>query len=122
LKKEAQPTLLKVADAIRNDPELLRRTYQVACFTDASPPGGGRFKDVWGVGFMRAREVLLFLTQPNDKGGGGLPAARWSAASYGDTDPLKANDTPENKQANRRCEIVMMPAAEETLDLKTVAE
>jgi chemotaxis protein MotB len=83
---------------------------------------GGRYKDNWGLSVMRAREVLAFLIDPTDKGGGGLNPTKWSASGYGDTDPLKPNDSPENKQANRRCELVVVPNVEEMLDLKTLTQ
>lgn len=122
LKKEGQDILNKVAEVIRNDPGLSSRAFQVAGHTDSAPLQGGRFKDNWGLSVMRAREVLAFLIQPTDKGGGGLNASKWSAAGYGDTDPMKANDTPENKQANRRCELVVVPSLEEMLDLKSLTQ
>ncbi|KYF69044.1 OmpA/MotB family protein [Sorangium cellulosum] len=122
LKKEGQDILLKVAEVIRNDAGLSTRSFQVAGHTDNAPLAGGRFKDNWGLSVMRAREVLAFLLQPQDKGGGGLKPERWSASGYGDTDPVKANDTPENKQANRRCELVVLPNVEEMLDLKTLTQ
>lgn len=122
LKKEGQDILLKVAEVIRNDPGLSARSFQVAGHTDSAPLQGGRFKDNWGLSVMRAREVLTFLVQPADKGGGGLNSSKWSAAGYGDTDPVKPNDTPENKQANRRCELVVVPNVEEVLDLKSLAQ
>ncbi|UQA62127.1 OmpA family protein [Polyangium aurulentum] len=121
LKKDGQDILLKVAEVVRNDQGLAQRSFQVAGHTDNAPLQGGRFKDNWGLSVMRAREVLAFLVSPNDKGGGGLNPERWSAAGYGDTDPIKPNDTPENKQANRRCELVVLPNVEEMLDLKTLA-
>ena len=122
LKKEGQDILLKVAEVIRNDPGLSARSFQVAGHTDSAPLQGGRFKDNWGLSVMRAREVLAFLIQPTDKGGGGLNASKWSAAGYGDTDPVKPNDSPENKQANRRCELVVLPNVEEMLDLKSLTQ
>ena len=73
------------------------RTFQVAGHTDTPRPGG-RFKDSWGLSVMRAREVLGLLVRPAEKGGGGINPTRWSAAGYGDTDPLKSDDTPEGKQ------------------------
>jgi chemotaxis protein MotB len=121
LKKDGEAILLKVAEVVRNDPGLSQRSFQVAGHTDNAPLQGGRFKDNWGLSVMRAREVLAFLVSPNDKGGGGLNAERWSAAGYGDTDPIKPNDSAENKQANRRCELVVLPNVEEMLDLKTLA-
>lgn len=122
LKKEGESILLKVAEVIRNDTGLSARSFQVAGHTDSAPLQGGRFKDNWGLSVMRAREVLTFLIQPLDKGGGGLNAAKWSAAGYGDTDPVKPNDSPENKQANRRCELVVVPSIDEMLDLKSLTQ
>lgn len=120
LKKEGEEILKKVADVIRNEPGLSARTFQVAGHTDNAPLQGGRFKDNWGLSVMRAREVLAFLISPQDKGGGGLNPGKWSASGYGDTDPVKPNDSPDGKQANRRCEIVVVPNVEEMLDLTTL--
>ncbi len=117
LKRDGKEMVLKVAEVIRSDPSLSARAFQVAGHVDAAP-AGGRFKDSFGFSVMRAREVLALLLQPADKGGGGLNPSRWSAAGYGEVDPVKSNDTPEGKQANRRIEIVIVPAVEEVLDLK----
>ncbi|WP_081865563.1 OmpA/MotB family protein [Chondromyces apiculatus] len=122
LKKDGQDIILKVAEVIRSDAGLASRTFQVAGHTDDAPLQGGRFKDNWGLSVMRAREVLAFLVTPVEKGGGGLNPTRWSASGYGETDPIKTNDSPENKQANRRCEIVVVPNVEEMLDLKTLIQ
>lgn len=122
LKKDGQDILLKVAEVIRNDSGLAARSFQVAGHTDDTPLQGGRYKDNWGLSVMRAREVLSFLISPVDKNGGGLSPTRWSAAGYGETDPIKTNDSPENKQANRRCEIVVLPNVEEMLDLKSLVQ
>jgi chemotaxis protein MotB len=123
LKKEGEDILLKVAEVIRNDAGLATRTFQVAGHTDNAPLSGGRFKDNWGLSVMRAREVLTFLVAPADKGkGGGLNPTKWSAAGFGDTDAVKGNDSPEGKQSNRRCELVVVPNVEEMLDLKTLVQ
>jgi chemotaxis protein MotB len=121
LRREGRDLLLKVAEAIRSEPGLLARAFQVVGHVDATPPGG-RFKDGFGLSLTRAHEVLALLVQPSEKGGGGLSPSRWSAAGYGDADPLKSNDTPEGKQANRRLELVAQPSAEEGLDLKALAQ
>jgi chemotaxis protein MotB len=121
LKKEGEQILLKVAEVVRNDAGLSSRSFQVAGHTDNAPLAGGRFKDNWGLSVMRAREVLTFLVSPGPKGGG-LNPGKWSAAGFSDTDPIKANDTPEGKQANRRCELVVVPNVEEMLDLKSLTQ
>jgi chemotaxis protein MotB len=119
LKRDGRQVILAVAEAIRSEPGLAARTYQVVDHVDpAAAPG--RAKDAFGLSVLRAREVVSLLVQPSGKGGGGLDARRWSAAGYGDADPLKANDTPEARQANRRCEIVLQPAPEEVLDLRSL--
>jgi chemotaxis protein MotB len=122
LKKEGQEILGKVAEVVRNDSGLNSRSFQVAGHTDSQPLQGGRYKDNWGLSVMRAREVLVFLIETKEKGGGGLNPTRWSAVGYGDTDPVKPNDSAENKQANRRCELVVLPNVEEMLDLKTLTQ
>src|SRR5882757_10038766 len=113
LKKDGKDILLKVAEVIRNDKDLNARSFQVAGHTDNKPLAGGPYKDNWGLSVMRSREVLAFLIGPIAEkagvGGGGLPRDHWSAAGYGDTDPVVGNDTPENTQKNRRVELVVLP-------------
>jgi len=125
LKKDGKDILLKVAEVIRNDKDLISRSFQVAGHTDNKPLAGGPYKDNWGLSVMRAREVLSFLITPAAEktgGGGGLPADHWSASGYGDTDPVAANDKPENMQKNRRVELVVVPNVEEMLDLKSLTK
>ena len=122
LKQEGEDILLKVAAVIRRDAGLNDRNFQVAGHTDNRPYRMGLFKDNWGLSVMRAREVLAYLVKPVDNGGGGLNPARWSATGYGDTDPVASNDTPEGRQSNRRCELVVLPNVEEMLNLKGLAE
>ena len=59
---------------------------------------GGLFLDNWGLSLMRSRQVLLYLINPKK---GALPATRWSAAGFADTDPIATNKTEEGKQKNR---------------------
>lgn len=126
LKKDGKDILLKVAEVIRNDKDLISRSFQVAGHTDNQPLVGGPYRDNWGLSVMRAREVLTFLVSPAGEkgkaGGGGLPPDHWSAAGYGETDPVAANDKPEDKQKNRRVELVVVPNVEEMLDLKSLTK
>ncbi len=124
LKPEGQTILTKIAEVIRNDAQLVKRTFQVAGHTDGKVLTGGPFKDNWGLSVMRAREVLTFLVAPVEtkKPGGGLPAEKWSASGYGETDPVAPNDSPEQMKRNRRVELVVVPNVEEMLDLKSLTK
>ena len=121
LKKEGNDILLKVAEVIRTDADLSKRHFQIAGHTDSKPLSGGPFRDNWGLSAMRARSVAVLLTTPTDKGGGGLPPGNWSAAGYGDTDPVASNDTDEGRQKNRRVALVVQPDMSEMLNLKSLA-
>jgi chemotaxis protein MotB len=124
LKQDGQKILLQVAEVIRGDESLNGRLYQVAGHTDNQPlrRAAGTFEDNWGLSLMRARQVLVFLVSPADaKGGGGaLAPARWSAAGYGDTDPIAGNDSPAGRGKNRRVELILIPDVEEMLDLRSL--
>jgi chemotaxis protein MotB len=119
LKKEGTQILAKVAAVINSDAQLKVRDYQVAGHTDNKPLQGGQFHDNWGLSLMRAREVLLFLV--SDKGGA-LPIQHWSAAGFGDTDPIASNEADDGRQKNRRCDLIVVPSIEEMLDLKSLTQ
>lgn len=114
LRKDGQEILKKIAEVIRGDKSLLERDYQVAGHTDSEPYKNGPFYDNWGLSLMRARAVLLFLIGKE----GRLPSRHWSAAGFGDTDPVASNATPAGKQQNRRCDLIVMPDVDEMLDLR----
>jgi chemotaxis protein MotB len=116
LRPAGKEMLTRVATVIRADKALAARPFEVAGHVERGRPGGA-FKDGWGLSVMRAREVLAFLVQPADKGGG-LAPARGVAAGYGDVDPVDLGDSAEAKKKNRRCELVLGPTAEESLDLR----
>ena len=123
LKAEGKKVLKQVADVINQDQTLRVRDFQVAGHTD-NDEYGGPFKDNWGLSLMRARQVLLFMVSPADgspKAGGGLDVAHWSASGYGTFDPVAGtvkNQTTDDKQKNRRVELVLQPNVEEMLNLK----
>ena len=117
LKKEGQDAIVQVTNILNG---IEGRKFQVAGHTDSVALKGGKFKDNWGLSVMRAREVLAFIVDQKEDGGR-LDPDKWSAAGYGDTDPVKPNDSNENKQANRRCELVVLPAIEEMLDIQSLA-
>ena len=120
LSKPGERALTKVKKVLLSDPSLGDRYYQVAGHTDNQQlvKTADEFKDNWGLSLMRAREVLLFLTQAET--GSTLNVKRWSAAGYAETDPIASNASPEGKRRNRRVELVLQPDVGEMLDLKSL--
>jgi chemotaxis protein MotB len=125
LSKDGKEVLLKVAEVFKSDADLMKRQYQIIGHTD-SDPYNGKFKDNVGLSVMRAREVYQFLTTAPDPTakppaeGGGLPRTNWSAAGYGELDPIEGtvtNQTIEQKKKNRRVEIAILPDASELMKL-----
>ncbi len=114
LSRQGDDILKAVAEVIRHDKSLSERDYQVAGHTDNQPLAGGPFHDNWGLSLMRARSVLLYLVGK----GGGLPRQHWSAAGFADTDPIAPNTGNDGRQKNRRCELIVVPDAEELIDLR----
>jgi len=135
LKPQGKEVLAQVAEVVRNDNQLSKRMFQVAGHTDNTPYGGGPFKDNWGLSLARARQVVVFLVAPNtppknppagkkaEPTGGGLDPKNWAAAGYGETDPAAgtiATQTKDEKDKNRRVELVVQPNVEEMLNLGSI--
>ncbi len=118
LRKDGRAALKAIADVIKSDPTLSTRDFQVTGHTDSKSLKGGPFGDNLGLSLARARTVMTFLTDAKE---GGLGKEHWSAAGYGDTDPIASNDDDEGRKKNRRCELVVMPSVSEILDLQRLA-
>jgi chemotaxis protein MotB len=117
LSKEGLQILDKVAAVLKHDKSLVDRDYQVAGHTDNQPLQGGTFHDNWGLSLMRSRSVLLYLI-----GKGGMPKQHWSAAGFADTDPVASNASKDGQQKNRRCDLIVVPDADEMIDLQRLAD
>jgi chemotaxis protein MotB len=68
---------------------------------------------------MRARQVLLYMIDAKE---GGMPIERWSAAGFGEHDPVASNDDDDGRTKNRRCEIVVVPSVDEMLSLEKITQ
>lgn len=79
------------------------KRYQVEGHTDNVPIATAIFPSNWELASARALNVTRAMIDA------GMPANRVSAASFGDTQPVQANDTPAGKAANRRIAIVVVP-------------
>ncbi|WP_413560837.1 OmpA family protein [Bdellovibrio sp. HCB209] len=79
------------------------KVYQVEGHTDNLPIATAAFPSNWELASARALNVTRAMVDA------GMLPARVSAASFGDTQPIQANDTAEGKAANRRIAIVVVP-------------
>jgi chemotaxis protein MotB len=79
------------------------KRYQVEGHTDNVPIATAIFPSNWELASARALNVTKSMMDA------GMPASRISAASFGDTSPRVANDTPEGRAQNRRIAIVVVP-------------
>jgi chemotaxis protein MotB len=112
LKAEGKEAILQVANVLK---DIKDRKYQIAGHTDNVPIRSKKFKDNWELSSARALEVVHFLIKD-----GGMDPKVLSAAGYADQLPVAPNDTPENKQKNRRIEIVLQPNLEDLPPLEDV--
>ena len=71
--------------------------------TDTDPINNAQFPSNWELSSVRAMTFMKYLLAINSD----LNPARFSAIGYGEYRPIAPNDTPENKQRNRRVEILI---------------
>lgn len=104
VKPEGKDVLAQLAQVLASVPD---RNFQVTGHTDDVPIHTAVFPSNWELSTARAINVVNILT------GAGLDPKHVSAAGYADNDPVAPNDSPENKQKNRRIEIVVQPNIDE---------
>jgi chemotaxis protein MotB len=97
VKSDAHPVLQKISQLVKPLPFGLR----IEGHTDNVPPTGGNLTN-WDISMMRAVNVLKFFVQEDI-----FPLHRMSAVGYGAQKPVVQNDSPEQRNLNRRVEFVM---------------
>jgi chemotaxis protein MotB len=100
LTKEGQAALTEVTTILL---EFKDRRFVIAGHTDTDPIKSKKFKSNWDLSTARALSVVQFMITA------GFPSTSLAASGYGEFDPVAANDTEENKQLNRRIEIILVP-------------
>lgn len=94
-------------NAIKEVTQLLRtlegRKYQIEGHTDNVPIKSETYPSNWELASARAVTVLKTMVDA------GMPPVQVSASSYGETQPVADNKTPEGKGFNRRIAIVIVP-------------
>lgn len=100
LSKDGKTAIAEVGQVLATIP---KRTFQVEGHTDNVPINSAQYPSNWELAAARSITVLKAMVEA------GLPAERISAASFGETHPVAANDTKESKAQNRRIEIIIVP-------------
>ncbi|WLR49629.1 flagellar motor protein MotB [Bacillus tianshenii] len=72
--------------------------------TDDRPIRNAQFEDNWHLSVIRAVNFMKILLE-NDK----LNPEHFSAKGFGEFKPVAPNDTAENRQKNRRVEVLILP-------------
>ncbi len=93
-------TVEEIAKILLGVPDI---HFQIDGHTDNIPIHTPQFLSNWELAAGRALNVLHTMIEV------GMPPSRLSAASFGDTRPLKSNDDPQGRALNRRIEISLVP-------------
>ena len=96
---ESQQIAPVVAGLLASVPERVL----ISGHTDTDPISNSRFPSNWELSSVRAMTFMKYLLSINSS----LNPARFSAIGYGEYRPIAMNDTPENKQKNRRVEVLI---------------
>lgn len=97
-----RPEALAVLDAIADELARGETHIRVEGHTDDGQINSARFRNNWDLSAARAATVVAYL-----ENGHGIDPARLSAAGLGSSHPLVSNDTPDNREMNRRIEVVL---------------
>jgi len=102
LKPTAREILHRVASVLKDIPNEIR----VEGHTDDLPIHTERFPSNWELSTARATSVIRYFVESE-----GMDPYRLSAAGYGEYRPVAPNDSSENRQKNRRVDIVILHLA-----------
>lgn len=87
------------------------RRFLIAGHTDNIPISTSQFQDNWQLSVARATIVTRFLIE------NGMKPTSVAAAGYGEYDPIRNNNSADNRKRNRRIEIILMPNIDELPEL-----
>lgn len=107
---QAKEVLGKVATVLKGQPDI---EFMVEGHTDNVPyKGGGMMLDNWDLSVKRATSVVRILQDQY-----GLDPSKITAAGRSEYAPVGDNDTAENRAANRRTRIVILPQLDQFFKL-----
>jgi chemotaxis protein MotB len=99
IKPEAIPIMLNIGEILMTNNRFIR----VEGHTDNVPISTLLYPSNWELSTSRAVNVVKFFLEEV-----GIAPARLSAAGYGEYHPIAYNDSYENRQKNRRVDVVIL--------------
>ncbi|MCF6466305.1 OmpA/MotB family protein [Clostridium sp. Cult2] len=113
LRPESIEILSSIAEILNMD-EFSSRLIKVEGHTDTVPTGNSaEFPTNWELSSARATNVLRYLVEKK-----GIDGGRISSSGYSFYRSIAPNDTNENKQKNRRVDIVILKTSYEVMEPK----
>lgn len=112
IKTEGKGMLDKVARTLNE--EGIENDIGIEGHTDNEPIKYSGWKSNWELSTARATSVLHYFID-----NGGIVPERLSATGYGEYRPIASNQTPEERQKNRRVEIIIKPEEVSQAERKT---
>lgn len=104
---EGKDALSKVADALKENPEI---NVDIEGHTD-SIPIKIKFQDNWALSVARSTAIVRLITDS------GVPPSRLTASGRSQYEPVADNSTPEGRAKNRRTEIILAPKLDELMNI-----
>ncbi len=102
IKKEAREIMTTIGEILKQSEKYIR----VEGHTDNVPINTSKYPSNWELSTARAVNVVKFFIEDSD-----IPPERLSAAGYGEYHPIVPNDSSENRQKNRRVDVVILKAS-----------
>lgn len=99
LRPSAKQILKNLVSLLEQYPYPLR----IEGHTDSVPINNAQFPSNWELSVYRASRVVRYLEEISS-----IPSERLSAVGYGEHRPVAPNDTPKNRQRNRRVDIIVL--------------
>ncbi|MGB1238003.1 MAG: OmpA/MotB family protein [Pseudomonadales bacterium] len=97
-RRQAMPIMDGIGNILRKNTKF---NLAIGGHTDNIPISTNRFPSNWELSAIRATSVLRYFIR------GGMAPERLTATGYGESQPLGPNETPEERDTNRRIEFVL---------------
>ncbi|MDD4706850.1 MAG: flagellar motor protein MotB [Bacillota bacterium] len=99
IRKDAETIVISIGEILKQN----ERSIRVEGHTDNVPMNTLLYPSNWELSTARAVNVVKFLIEDV-----GITPVRLSAAGYGEYHPIADNNTAENRQKNRRVDVVIL--------------